>query len=52
MMLDFLGENAAAQSMMQAMEAVTSEKILTRDLGGDATTKEFTDAVLDKLGHM
>jgi tartrate dehydrogenase/decarboxylase/D-malate dehydrogenase len=52
MMLDFLGEQAAAQSMMQAMEAVTSEKILTRDLGGHATTKEFADAVLDKLANM
>jgi tartrate dehydrogenase/decarboxylase/D-malate dehydrogenase len=51
MMLDFLGEKAAAQSMMQAMETVTSEKILTRDLGGSATTKEFTDAVLDRLGN-
>ena len=51
MMLDFLGEQTAAQSMMQAMEAVTSEKILTRDLGGGATTKEFTDALLDKLSN-
>ena len=49
MMLDFLDEKAAAQSMMRAMEAVTSEKILTRDLGGQATTREFTDAVLEKL---
>ncbi len=52
MMLDFLGEKAAAQSMMQALQTVTSEKILTRDLGGHATTKEFTDAVLDKLRNV
>ena len=52
MMLDFLDEKAAAQSMMRAMEAVTSENTLTRDLGGHATTKEFTDAVLDKLRNV
>jgi len=28
---------------------VTASKILTRDLGGEATTKSFTDAVLEHL---
>ena len=48
-MLEFLGEEKAAQSLMRAIEEVTSKKILTPDLGGKATTKEFTDAVLDRL---
>ena len=49
MMLDFLGEKEAAQSLMQAIEAVTARQIFTPDLGGKATTKEFTDAVLSNL---
>ncbi len=34
---------------MQAIEAVTANHILTPDLGGNATTKEFTEAVLSNL---
>ncbi len=35
---------------MAAIEAVTGEgKVLTRDLGGTAGTREFTDAVLNRL---
>jgi tartrate dehydrogenase/decarboxylase/D-malate dehydrogenase len=35
---------------MAAIEAVTGEgKVLTRDLGGKAGTKQFTDAVLQRL---
>ena len=50
MMLDFLGEAAAAKALMSAIEAVTGEgKALTRDLGGKAGTKDFTDAVLKRL---
>ena len=49
MMLDFLGETAAAQALMLAIETVTGAGILTRDLGGDATTRTFTDAVLAHL---
>jgi tartrate dehydrogenase/decarboxylase / D-malate dehydrogenase len=50
LMLDFLGEAAAAKALMAAIEAVTGEgKVLTRDLGGKAGTKEFTDAVLKRL---
>ena len=48
-MLEFLGEEKAAQSLMRAIEEVTSEKILTPDLGGKAKTKDFTDAVLARL---
>ena len=50
LMLDFLGEAAAARALMAAIEAVTGEgKVLTRDLGGKAGTREFTDAVLERL---
>jgi tartrate dehydrogenase/decarboxylase / D-malate dehydrogenase len=46
MMLDHLGEAAAAQSLMTAIQQVTAERIFTPDLGGTATTREVTDAVL------
>jgi tartrate dehydrogenase/decarboxylase/D-malate dehydrogenase len=50
MLLDFLGEAAAAKVLMSAIEAVTGEgKVLTRDLGGNAGTREFTDAVMGRL---
>jgi len=49
MMLDFLGEETAAQSLMTAIESVTAAKCSTVDLGGDATTKQFTDTVIEYL---
>jgi tartrate dehydrogenase/decarboxylase/D-malate dehydrogenase len=49
MMLEFLGEETAARALMSAIETVTASKILTRDLGGGATTKSFTDAVIENL---
>ena len=50
MMLDFFNQNDAAEALMGAIEAVTSEgRALTPDLGGRAGTKDFTDAVLEKL---
>lgn len=50
MMLEDLGEQQAADDLMGAVEAVTGEgKVLTGDLGGSASTREFTDAVLAEL---
>jgi tartrate dehydrogenase/decarboxylase/D-malate dehydrogenase len=50
MMLDFLGETAAAKALMAAIEAVTGEgRVLTRDLGGKAGTRDLTDAVIKRL---
>jgi tartrate dehydrogenase/decarboxylase/D-malate dehydrogenase len=46
LMLEHLGELAAAQRLMQAIERVTADPTLhTRDLGGRATTAQVTDAV-------
>jgi tartrate dehydrogenase/decarboxylase/D-malate dehydrogenase len=50
MLLEHLGENEAAQRVMQAIEAVTANPALhTGDLGGKATTAEVTKAVCDLL---
>jgi tartrate dehydrogenase/decarboxylase / D-malate dehydrogenase len=49
MMLEHLGEKDAAQRLMQAVEAVTARRVLTPDLGGEATTGIVTEAVCDSL---
>lgn len=47
MMLIHLGEAAAAQRLQAAVESVYREgKYLTGDVGGAASTEEFTDAVI------
>ncbi|MBV9084568.1 MAG: tartrate dehydrogenase [Acidobacteriaceae bacterium] len=45
LMLEHLGENEAASQLMQAIERVTESGIRTRDLGGNATTRDVTSAV-------
>jgi len=46
MLLEHLGETAAAARLMQAIEQVTADPALhTRDLGGTATTAQVTAAV-------
>ena len=50
MMLEYLGEHKAAARVVRAIEKVTSEgKVKTLDLGGSATTKEMTRALVDAL---
>jgi tartrate dehydrogenase/decarboxylase/D-malate dehydrogenase len=50
MMLDHLGEPAAAARVMQALEATTAEgTVLTGDLGGNATTEQVADRVIELL---
>ncbi|MDC6210098.1 tartrate dehydrogenase [Ralstonia solanacearum] len=50
MLLEHLGEQAAARRVMRAIEAVTANPALhTRDLGGQATTAQVTQAVCDHL---
>ena len=46
MMLEHLGEGAAAARLMAAIERVTGQgRVLPRDLGGSATTAEVAEAV-------
>jgi len=50
MMLEHLGATGAAGDLMGALETVTAEgRVLTRDLGGEASTQAFTDRVLAEL---
>jgi isocitrate dehydrogenase (NAD+) len=50
MMLDYLGEEAAARRVESALHAVYRDgQSLTQDVGGTATTRQFTDAVLAAL---
>ncbi len=50
MMLEHLGENAAGQRLMKAIERVTADPALhTPDLGGSATTRKVTDAVIGAI---
>jgi tartrate dehydrogenase/decarboxylase/D-malate dehydrogenase len=51
LMLEHLGEPAAAARVMAATEAVTAAGVVTRDLGGSATTAEVTRAVCERLGR-
>jgi tartrate dehydrogenase/decarboxylase/D-malate dehydrogenase len=49
LMLDHLGEAAAAKALMEALELVCREGPRTRDVGGSATTVEVGDAVAARL---
>ena len=47
MMLDDLGEKQPAQTLRRAIfDTVQEGKTITRDIGGQATTEEFTKAVI------
>ena len=50
MLLEHLGENAAAARLMKAVERVTADPALhTPDLGGSANTRKVTDAVIGAI---
>jgi len=49
LMLRHLGEQEAANRIQQAVEQTIAEGIRTRDLGGTASTSEFTDAVIARV---
>lgn len=52
MMLDWLGETAAATSVNDAVEAVLAEgRVRTPDMGGNARTTDVTDAVIAKIAR-
>uniref|UniRef100_A0A8H7MZ32 D-malate dehydrogenase (decarboxylating) n=1 Tax=Bionectria ochroleuca TaxID=29856 RepID=A0A8H7MZ32_BIOOC len=48
-MLEWLGEGEAAQKLMQIVENVCEAGVLSADLGGNATTKEVTAAVVAEI---
>jgi tartrate dehydrogenase/decarboxylase/D-malate dehydrogenase len=50
MMLEHLGENAAAARLMNAIEEVTRARVFTPDLGGKARTADVTRAVCEAIG--
>src|SRR5579863_1660126 len=51
MMLDFLGQNKAAKAVNEACRTVVADpKNHTRDLGGTATTRQVTEAVIAAMG--
>ena len=50
LMLRYIEEGAAADRIEAALTAVLGEKkVITRDLGGSAGTRAFTDAIVQKL---
>jgi len=52
MMMEHLGEAAAAARIMTALKAVTAEgRIRTRDLGGASTTEQFAGGVMKAFGQ-
>jgi isocitrate dehydrogenase (NAD+) len=50
MMLEYLCDGERAQRIRAALEATIREgKTVTRDLGGTASTDQFTDAIIARL---
>lgn len=50
MLLEHIGEKPAATRLMRAIEQVTADPLFhTPDLGGKATTREVTDAVINAI---
>lgn len=50
LMLQHLGESAAARRLEEAFTGVLAAGVRTRDLGGTASTESFTAAVLSRIG--
>jgi isocitrate/isopropylmalate dehydrogenase len=51
-MLGWLGEEGAKTRLMEAVENVCRAGILTRDLGGTASTKDVTKAVCEEIERL
>lgn len=53
-MLEHLGEQESAARLMSAIERTTAAGVLTPDVGGTATTKDVTQAVIEaiKVGNV
>jgi len=48
-MLQWLGEEDASRKLLECVENVCEKGVLTRDLGGNATTQEVADAVCAEI---
>ncbi|TIA40501.1 tartrate dehydrogenase [Aureobasidium pullulans] len=48
-MLRWLGEETAADKLLDCVENVCGNGVMTKDLGGDANTKQVTDAVCEEI---
>jgi isocitrate dehydrogenase (NAD+) len=50
MMLEYMTDGERARKVREALESTIREKkVVTRDLGGTATTDQFTDAIIARL---
>ena len=49
MMLEQLGEKVASVAIVNAIESQITSNVVTRDLGGDASTGEVAEAVADTV---
>jgi homoisocitrate dehydrogenase len=49
MMLDYLNMGQAAERVRRAVDGALKQGVLTRDIGGGATTDEMTAAVVERL---
>ena len=48
-MLKWLGQEKAGDALLEAVENVCERGVMTKDLGGSATTIEVTNAVCDEI---
>lgn len=48
-MLAWLGEDNAAQRLLECVERVCESGVVTKDLGGDAKTVDVTRAVCEEI---
>lgn len=48
-MLKWLGEGDAADVLMECVEKVCEAGVVTRDLGGEAKTREVTEAICAEI---
>jgi homoisocitrate dehydrogenase len=49
MLLDYVGQPEAAHRIESAVHTTLTDGILTRDLGGDASTERMTAAIIERL---
>jgi tartrate dehydrogenase/decarboxylase/D-malate dehydrogenase len=51
LMLDHLGLPDEAERLRKAIDATTGDGVLTRDVGGSATTDQVVAAVIERLAR-